>query len=568
MNRQPTSLPGSVWLLTLAVLCSGTAVGQNQAPTTDPVEQVRWTLQHRVKPTERELELVRWSKQLATITSLRQALALSEWRDDEPDPYLAPIDGQARLVLIKRFEERLHAVLQGHDATRQLAAARLLGEMGIQVRGKKGQTSLTATLAPDLARLVKARQSSVSEAAAWALGRVYASPAVTVPPLAELLRTGDGPQRTAAAEALSQSIQVVAELAGPHRRWPSVASANRADLIRTVRAVLPVVSAGRSDNLPTVRCQAMRALKETAAALRVQAESGTEDHEPLAAADRRIKLRKRLEADQQELRPLAQALREQIPGAVASLEDSDRPVCLAATQALETTAEARLVLLQHRDRLMEVAGDKTVEGPATDVLEYALLSAVDPIAELLTNSDVRLRLAALYVLETLHTDAAPAVAAVAKVTRDENSFVRWAAARTLGRMAPREPVQAVPALARLAEDPNGDVRLTALAGLERFGPAAKAAVPELRRSCAHREAATRVWTLRALTALGKEAGPALPEVVQALAATEAEVRLGAARVLARIGPLDEKALEALRKALQDSDAAVRTAASDALLSGL
>src|SRR5262249_22754691 len=164
--------------------------------------------------------------------------------------------------------------------------------------------------------------------------------------------------------------------------------------------------------------------------------------------------------------------------------DADLTVCLAANEALEAVADLRLRLLAEAAAVDRITDDKPA-APADDPLRDGLRAALRPLAEELAHKNVRVRLAALYVLESLEAEAAPLAAGIVAALQDDDVFVRWAAARTLGKMAPLEADKAVPELARRLDDANGDVRATAVAALERYGPQAKAAVPELRRAPGH-----------------------------------------------------------------------------------
>ena len=97
------------------------------------------------------------------------------------------------------------------------------------------------------------------------------------------------------------------------------------------------------------------------------------------------------------------------------------------------------------------------------------------LAELIAHKDVQLRLAALYALEELEADAAPAAKALVKALDDSDPFVRWAAVRVMGKMRAHQAGMAVPGLGKALADENGDVRATAAVALERYGAEAKAA---------------------------------------------------------------------------------------------
>jgi len=200
------------------------------------------------------------------------------------------------------------------------------------------------------------------------------------------------------------------------------------------------------------------------------------------------------------------------------------------------------------------------------VLLDGVLKALPGLKTSLADDEVRVRLAALYILETLDDAAAPAVAEVAKAVKDKNGFVRWGAARVLNNMAPQMPDKAVPALAEALSDDNKTVRLTAVAALQRYGPKATAAVKSLGKASGDPEPRMRIGVINALALIGVKARPESGALVQALKTDKTpEVRAAAAKALGRLERFDAEAVKALRAALRDADAAVRQAASDTLL---
>jgi HEAT repeat protein len=195
-----------------------------------------------------------------------------------------------------------------------------------------------------------------------------------------------------------------------------------------------------------------------------------------------------------------------------------------------------------------------------------VLKAVPALKKSLADDEVRVRLAALYVLETLGDAAAPAVEEVAKALKDKNGFVRWGAARVLNNMAPQAPDKAVPALVGALKDDNKTVRLTAVNALRRYGPKALEAVEPLGVAVGDAEPHMRLGAINALAAIGERAGSQAGVLIRALKDDKTpEVRAAAAKALGRLRSLSNEKVKALRYALRDPDAAVRQAASDALL---
>jgi len=249
------------------------------------------------------------------------------------------------------------------------------------------------------------------------------------------------------------------------------------------------------------------------------------------------------------------------------LADADLAVCLSAHQALEAIAAARRGLHRDAPRSPWDVGPLVPPRPAAErVLLDGILETVPKLGKSLSHEEVRVRLASLYVLESLDADAAPAAAAIAEALKDKNGFVRWGAARTLKNMAPQASDKAVPALAAVLKDDNKTVRLTAVNGLRRYGPKASKAAEPLGAAVGDAEPRVRLGAINALAAIGEKAGSQTGVLIRALKYDKTpEARAAAAKALGRVGALGKESVKALRYALRDPDASVRQAAGDALL---
>ena len=230
--------------------------------------------------------------------------------------------------------------------------------------------------------------------------------------------------------------------------------------------------------------------------------------------------------------------------------------CVRWCQALEAIATAGNDL-----RVVGISDDK-------DPLFAALKKeAVPALKKCAGHSDIEVRLTGLYALEEFGPDAAPATEPIVKDLADDDAFVRRAAARVLGKMAPAEAKTVVPALAaRVADEKNGDVRITALAALVRYGAEARPAVKAVTGLMQKGDEQTRLWAVRVLAAVGPDGktettGP----LINALSAKEVDIRRVAVAALARFGKPDKATTDALRTALADTDSEVRRIASEALL---
>jgi HEAT repeat protein len=177
-------------------------------------------------------------------------------------------------------------------------------------------------------------------------------------------------------------------------------------------------------------------------------------------------------------------------------------------------------------------------------------------------------------------DAAPAVPELVRKTQDPNLFVRWASARVLGIIGPREESLTVPALAKLLADNDLDVELAAAQALSRYGPAAQAALPQLQQDVVGAsDARMRIAAINTIVAIGKSARTALPTIIGSLSDVDLEVQQAAADALGQFGAGATEALPALRQALRESNillndpnqhtrelaARARQAVSDAIL---
>jgi HEAT repeat protein len=496
------------------------------------------------------------------VVEIRRALQLWEWRDDDQDLVVALADRKTRAELLSRFEQLLHEGLRSTDPRNQLGAATLIAEVGLVIEGKAEGTGMGRALVPDLLAILKQPgPAPVHAAAARALGSAFPDPQTAVPALAHLLESSEPLERRAAAAGLGHLVRVASSLFRD-LHWPSFIRAKRIDVVAAGRAAIPVAVGRLDDPDAEVRRLCTEVIHQGALALagvipdperigsQFRGSNGTED--ALAAT-------KFLESTDPEIRPLALALAAQALQLSRRLADNDPGVCVAANQAFEAIAEARHGLRTVKPRL----GPK--EKPLVDLMTEALRPCLPALAQDLTHADVRVRLGAIYVLETLEKEAAPVAGELAAALKDTDPFVRWGAARALGKMAPEAANKAVPGLAGVAEDPSGDVRATALFALQRYGPAAKAAVPALTQALQRGDPETRELAARALGAIGPEAGPAAPALAAALTASRPELRKAAAEALGRLGAVPQTAEDALVKTLNDPDEAVRLAAADALV---
>jgi HEAT repeat protein len=290
---------------------------------------------------------------------------------------------------------------------------------------------------------------------------------------------------------------------------------------------------------------------------------------------------------------------------------------LAKPEKLTTPPALRASTLPFRPVSYQAQKAQNLPKPAP--VEERLKGTVSAMREGLKDPDYNVRLASVEVLEMLSNqellgmlgnqvvasipDLVTAMTVPNDRSRDpnnKNKFVRWAAARTLGRLAPR---QAYPHLVKALDDPNQKirqdaaveleriatqqaklvvpalmrllndqedlgVRIAAANALEQYGPYAKAAVRKLAFVINRGDKEYIIAVLHALQGIGTEAQIALPNVAWIMRNRELspDVRVEAAQTLGRFGPLAKGQLPDLREVMvNDPDIEVRQAASIAAL---
>jgi HEAT repeat protein len=558
--------------LTLVTFLCCVPAAQAQ-PAGDPVEALRQVL--KTGGHDLEARAGRLQEAVAALHSLgdlRRALVLQDWRDEDIDPKVAAVDRSNRAALAKRFEENVRGVLRRGNTASRLAALKLLAELGVTARDVGTKKGYASKFGPDLAVLIKQGDPGLCEAAAHTLAQINPDPRVAVEALSGLLHATAPAQRRAAAMALADLARSTAQFAARKSNWVAT-EVTRGEMVKMSCAFVALAGNGLRDDDAQVRRRSVEAIDQAAQALcRLISDfviSGEIEEE---TGDRQ-----KFAEEQAELLPLILVLKEQVPQLTRALSDGDAEVRLLARRALEDITNPQLRLIEKRTG---VAGERPLPSPgglrpshflvaaapSEDPLLHSMQGTAQALAAALTDSDPRGKRAAIDVLETLGPAAAPAAAALVGALNDTDSFVRWSAARTLGKISPVEADSAVPGLARLLSDLDLDIRLASATALERYGPAAKDAIPDLVKATRSSDAVMRVATIHALGAVaGPEPHAAVPPLIKALSDSDASVRQTAAEVLGKFGPAASDAVDELRKALKDNNSDVQQAAGDALL---
>jgi HEAT repeat protein len=546
----------------------------------------------------RRQELTTRIKALRTINELYRALLLSGWRDDPKTRILLDINPKRNANEIKlwdldrdmhtRVKDRLVAALRFgmEQPTTRLAVATFIGEMGSAVRTSATVEpfGLTRSLAPELARLTRDPQAAVRLAAARALGKINPEPQEALPALQRLLAEKDVGPRRAAAEALPELVATVVDVQRKTQKEPGTLSE---DVLKTTEEVAKVAARAAADADAVVRRAALNAIKLSAAVLENQIPADPADFlkvrlgldpfpkylfaqptpqdsdlakEIQAAA---AKLRRELAV----YRPLTLVLAELGPTLASRVQGQDARARLYSLEAFENMASDRRRLRRLQQSIPPLDPPLKDASLTDDPLLPALLAGRKVIETGLADSDPQIRLRAVEFLEELDEEARPTLHLLTRALGDPDTFVRWAAARTMAHVAPAEPGVAVPALARALGDPDPDARTAVAYALERYRQAAGEAVPALTRATQLGDAEARVAAIQALP-LVVNGGAA--EAVEALAGIlkdkDVRIRRAAAEALGNIrSPAVQGAIPALRAALNDPDDEVRRLASESLL---
>ncbi len=585
--------------LALLLAAAGPAPAQEKKTPVEVLEQAldlnrgsseKADLDARRKAVEKAADDIR------TFGQAAQGLLAFRWSDEEG----SNLD-DVRQRLLKRFLAGIDNVLASGDTGARAAVATLVGEFAVTTRGGTGgrANALVQLSFVDIARMLSARAAKdasprVREAAARALGKVRAAPDVTATALEAILkdRTAPADVRRAAAEAL---IVLIHPATGTDRTGlvkQSSTTTQDSDVADFGKEIVHAAALGLDDPDPQVRRSSITAIEQVASALtnylRVSAGGG------LGEGRAEAKL------EEKKLDALVSELWGAVPALTQALGDDSPAVRLLAARSLEELGESRQRWQlraapgtrpepkpsDKRTRLgaaglVLVAAEEAADEDAVQPGRPALVAAIDGLIARLGDADVKIRLAAVDALEAITTKVSEPGAqkevtqeallrtgkALTRSLGDNNRFVRWSAARTLGKLGALEGVKggAVAGLVRLLSDSDQGVRETAAVALERYGADAAGAVPALSRAVNEGDADVRQAAIRALVAVGKSAAPAVPALAQALGDPQVRIRRAAAEALSKLAADVQGASEALQKALNDPDPDVRRFASDALL---
>lgn len=555
--RALTALGLPSLMLALVLGSPKSAPAQPICPFTfNPVEPLRLVLRAPVHDEANRLHEVRQAiGQLQDLTNLMQALSLKEWRDLDVDGRIAAIDRQLRAVVLQTFMQEIREVFKHGSPQSQVIGLDYLAQMAATTRGIGTRDGMGRLFSTDVVNLIHQGDPQVREAAVRALGQINSDPAEAAPILRDLLGSPQPSEHITATRALLDLIEKIIWLVDQGNN-PAEVWVPSEDVLQVALTVVAIAGEGLHDEHNQVRLGCAMALGRAAHAwsrlIAIRMNLDETSNSPSG------------EKTRDEVRRLLHLFKEEGPALAATLEDPDPQVRFRSRQALEEIAHLRLRLLQRETGVTESSGNPSKFAGSEDPLLEGLRTTVPALARALADVDARARRHLVDILEIIGPAAREATPALVDALADSDRFVRWAAARALGKLGPSCSETAVPALASLLTDTDPDIRLAAATALEQWGPACRTALPNLIRAVEDRAMPeVRLVVMRILARLGSR--EAVPALCSALADPDEQVRSMAAYNLGLIGPAAGEAVNALRQVHADPSPRVQSTASQALL---
>ncbi len=404
-----------------------------------------------------------------------------------------------------------------------------------------------ADLGPTIRALLEQKPADpeVVRLAVRAFGKSYPVPGENEPAeIDKVFKLYEGTTDPALRQALADAAESLVSTSAP----ASKSVRNIKPFADIAVAVMPHLSTALAAAQPKTRATGLKGYQTIASVLADVFAFESNPGRDLLPDDPKMKVNR-----WEPLEPLLKKLDTELPKFDRVLNDPDPATRLTAIQVVETFANARRGAIN-----ADLSAGFGVEG---------FKALITPLAARLTDADPKIRLAAVEALEPLGSAVVPPSVLI-PVTSDPDLYVRWAAVRGVGRLAPAKEggagsAEAVAALAKRANDPDVDLRTAALLALQRYGSAAKAAGPEIVQAATTGDVEPRIIAMRTLVILELDSAIAVPALIDSL---DDDLRLAktAAVALGSYGSDAKAAVPALRVALLSTDQELRLAAAEAL----
>lgn len=425
-------------------------------PLPESVENVRSALRHVGETSDaREQRLIKSIDGLQNIREKREAFLLSEWRDQQPDLPASVADRKVRASLGDKIASEYHAVLQSQDQQKILLLLERLPDLSRQAEDSVLVAKLVQELAPDVTRLAKSGPVETRRVALVSLARIHADADLMLPLLTELIRDPIPEIRLASAESIDTLLRL--QLPGSLARGTNhPVHLRREALSKHAAKLIPVALFSLKDNQSQVRILSSDTLRLTASLFSSMI---SDPGQSLAGIDP-SEIRRLMQTEWAELDPLLQVWKTHLPALSSGLVDRNSQVRLNCQRTLDELAGIRIKRLRQGEAL-------GVDFP--DVLADPIRQTLPTLVEALRDPDIRVRRAAIDVLEGLGTLASPASREITTHLDDADPFVRWACLRALGAMGPDALKSAEPKIRAMVQDPDPDVRKSVETCMRRLG---------------------------------------------------------------------------------------------------
>jgi HEAT repeat protein len=426
----------------------------------------------------------------------------------------------------------IKAALQGTNPEAQRAAFVAVGELPLALVRR---SDLSDTVGAAL-------QKGVKDPDLLAIGlRSYGKSDPRAADIAKVLSPHQTAENPAVREAAAEAVASVLANAVPAAKLIDKAKG----FIDAATQSLPLVAKALDDADTRTQWWALEGLHTT---IRTVTEVVKNESTPGPGADPKGKL--------DPLNPVFDAIGNAFSKLSGPLAADDFAVRTAAVRVLDDVGNLRRALL-----IAQPAGAAP--------LVAGLKAAYPALADRVADPDPEVRLAAVETIESLDRGV-DGSAALIRATSDTSVFVRWAAARALGRLAEgtpevSEPGPRIRALARMTGDRDIDVRTAALTAVAKYGTSAKSAIPNVVAAADRGDVEPRLVAIRALASLQSDAETTVPVLIDGLRHRDLRLRRAAAAALVRFGAKARPALEELRIAMASTDSELRLAAAAAVL---
>ena len=270
------------------------------------------------------------------------------------------------------------------------------------------------------------------------------------------------------------------------------------------------------------------------------------------------------------LQPVLTALNANVSSLKDGMTAKKFDARLTATKAAEAVSQARSLALASRRYPPDDLRSFVKNVPPEDALKTGAMSVLPSLAERLDDESAEIRLVAIEGFEHQGLDARSYLNAIIRASTNDDLFVRWVAARTLGGLfdgaSPAQSAQIVKALAARTQDADLDVRMAALTAIGKGDATAKPATAAVLKLALDRGDPDQcVEAIKTLTKIHAEPSETVKGVAGILNSSEPAARKQAAIYLGSLGHAARAALPQLRPLLLDTDPDVRKEAAKALL---